>query len=258
MEDAAEHRIFFNGEEIPSAPCGYYLAKSFEKVPLPDTRKGENVIELVREFEPLSKMKSAIGSLFQTRTGVELESAYLVGDFAVRAVQEPSRTGSLRLGREMTVTGETGAFRGELTLDGYPFYAGGMVLTKSFTYHGGGRAQLALSAMDGAVARVEVNGKDCGIFHSAPYRVDVSEAVKDGENTLKITLYNTLRNLLGPYHRPLGEYGTVWGGYGYPNAAWAGEGDTWYLDRVPDSETWTDSYLQTRFGIKGVSLVTEE
>ena len=259
LEDADEHEIWFNGVRVESRAEGYYLAKSFQTVRLPRSVVGENVIELCRDYVPLSAMKSSIGSLFQTRTGTEIESAYLVGDFAVTGVQEPERNGCLRLSRRFVLTEERGKTDGELVLDGYPFFAGTVLLSKRFETDLTGDVRLTLDVMDGAVGRVFVNGRDCGILSSAPYSVDVSSALTVGENTVEIALTNTLRNLLGPYHRPFGEYGTVWGGYGYPDAAWVGVGEPadaeWYNHRVPDTPFWTDSYLQTRFGIRGAKLV---
>jgi hypothetical protein len=40
------------------------------------------------------------------------------------------------------------------------------------------------------IAEVRVNGKDCGIAWKAPYRVDVSDALKPGENQIEVTVAN--------------------------------------------------------------------
>ncbi len=54
------------------------------------------------------------------------------------------------------------------------------------------------------VARVTLNGKDCGIAWKPPYRVDVSQAIKTGENILEIEVVNTWVNrLIGDEHQPL-------------------------------------------------------
>jgi hypothetical protein len=74
---------------------------------------------------------------------------------------------------------------------------------------------------------------------------------------MTLTLTNSLRNLLGPYHRPKGEEGCFQGGYAFPGASWIGIGKndvTWYEHRVPDTPYWTDSYLQIPFGVRGVKL----
>ena len=54
------------------------------------------------------------------------------------------------------------------------------------------------------MAQVFLNGKDCGIVWKAPYRVDISEALKPGENELDIKVVNTWVNrMIGDEQLPL-------------------------------------------------------
>ena len=80
----------------------------------------------------------------------------------------------------------------------------------------------------------------------------------EGENTITFELSNTLRNLLGPWHRPSGELGGIRSHYGDPDSGWMGiayNNDTeWYDNRVPDSDWWTDSYMLTHLGLKGIRI----
>ena len=257
LEDAEAHTITLNGTPVPTRVQGYYLAKDFEVVPLGRLRRGRNILELTREYAPLSKLISGIGSLFQTRTGCELESVYLLGDFAVNVVSEPVRNGDLRFSRRMLLSKERTCVTGELTREGYPFYAGEITLSKTFTLSGdpaAGEAYLTTEALDACLARVRVNGKEVGVIHSAPYRVSLSGALRTGENRLEVTLVNTLRNLLGPYHNPKGEVGNLFGGgYNNPDAAWVGgatDDFSWFTERTPETQTWTDDYLQTPLAFK--------
>jgi hypothetical protein len=54
------------------------------------------------------------------------------------------------------------------------------------------------------MARVRLNGKDCGIAWKPPYRVDISDAVKPGKNKLTIEVVNTWVNrMIGDEQLPL-------------------------------------------------------
>ncbi|MBR2335900.1 MAG: hypothetical protein IKA62_06750 [Clostridia bacterium] len=260
LEDAEQHRIFLNGEEVEVNVNGYYWAKAFQKVAMPKSRIGLNVIELKRHYVPLAKIRRKISSLFENRLGVELEAVYLLGDFSVKMNQEPTRNGALRYSRlDIKLTDEEKQVAGELTKAGYPFYAGSIALTRKFEWKGNTDGlKIALDELDACICHVKVNGIDCGSMHTYPFELDISAAVKDGENTVTLEIVNTLRNLLGPWHRPQGEVGNIRSAYEEPDIAWMGvatKGDnTWYDNRVPDTNFWTDSYMLTPLGIRGLKL----
>jgi hypothetical protein len=54
------------------------------------------------------------------------------------------------------------------------------------------------------IARVRLNGKDCGIAWKPPYRIDISSAIHEGINTLEIDVVNNWVNrLIGDEQLPL-------------------------------------------------------
>ncbi len=260
LEDAGEHVITFNGSPVCNKVIGYYHSRDFETVALPACKKGENVIELTRRYTPLPKVKSAIGSLFTTIKGTELESIYLLGNFAVNTQREAERNGNLRYSRHMSIAPENSTVHGELTACGYPFFAGTVKLSKNITFAGDTRnAVLHFDSFNGCIGKVTVNGIYCGDVCCPPYKVDISKALLQGENTFTIEITNTLRNLLGPYHRPEGEIGSLFmNGYGNPNGPWMGnhrEDPEWYTHHTIDNDFWTDSYMMTAFGIEGTKII---
>jgi len=59
------------------------------------------------------------------------------------------------------------------------------------------------------LAEVKVNGKSCGIVWCPPWRVDVSDAVKPGENKLQIEVVNFWPNrIIGDAALPIDQHFT--------------------------------------------------
>ena len=77
---------------------------------------------------------------------------------------------------------------------------------------GGKRLFLDLGWVEVA-AEVKLNGKDLGILWKAPYRLDVTEAVRPGDNDLEIRVTSLWPNrLIGDEHLPPEtDYGSVSG-----------------------------------------------
>ena len=93
---------------------------------------------------------------------------------------------------------------------GFPHYKG------AFSYEqkqlldrpaGTEKVYLEITSLQNMVA-VEANGKDCGFVDSPPWRIDITDAVIDGENSIKIDVFNTCENLLGK-PRKSGLFGKV-------------------------------------------------
>ncbi len=86
------------------------------------------------------------------------------------------------------------------------FYSGTAVYSKSFQWSAvpgkDKRFWIDLGKV-ASLADVTVNGIPCGVAWTAPYRVEVTKALKEGDNTIKIAVTNTWRNrLIGDHGLP--------------------------------------------------------
>jgi hypothetical protein len=60
------------------------------------------------------------------------------------------------------------------------------------------------------IARVKLNGKDMGVIWCAPWRIDISNALKEGNNELEIEVANRwINRLLGDSQEPDANVRTV-------------------------------------------------
>lgn len=77
------------------------------------------------------------------------------------------------------------------------YYSGNATYTNTFTFTGLKDKHVCLDLGEVMVlATVRVNGREAGGVWTYPYRLDISDLVKEGENTLEITVYNNWRNRL--------------------------------------------------------------
>ncbi len=91
------------------------------------------------------------------------------------------------------------------------YYSGTAVYNQTFNWKNNGQANAWLNV--GKVynmAEVFVNGVNCGVAWTAPYRVNISKALKPGINQIKIAVTNTWANRLMGDHRLPKEKQTTW------------------------------------------------
>ncbi len=90
---------------------------------------------------------------------------------------------------------------------GIKFYSGTATYEKAFTLSDWGNRKLFLDL--GAVrelAEIKVNGQSCGIVWCPPFRADISDAVKRGQNMLQVEIVNFWPNrIIGDASLPTGE-----------------------------------------------------
>ena len=79
---------------------------------------------------------------------------------------------------------------------GIKYYSGTAVYQKAFNWNKSeNRVWLDVGKVDN-LAEVIVNGKSCGVAWTAPFRVEITDAVLQGENKLEIAVTNTWANRL--------------------------------------------------------------
>ncbi len=266
LENPEEQAISLNGKAVEIKPDGFFLDRSFQKLHVSALLKpGVNTLELRREFTPLQRESSSLAGLFQNLIGTELESSYLVGEFAVHGKETARAAGWVRLAPEFRIGVEpSGPASGrDLIGLGYPFFAGVMRASRPLKLArpaAGERLILGVRGLNACLVRVFVNGATAGVRGWDPFTVDITDSAKEGQNELALELVGTLRNLLGPHHRTAGDPDSCWG-----EPAFRGETDSrsgrrdpnWHETRNRADGPWTDDYLVVPFGFESVTLVRQ-
>ena len=95
-------------------------------------------------------------------------------------------------------------------VDSIRYYSGHARYSTSFKYKGNpSAARLCLGDVRD-IAHVWLNGQDCGIVWTAPYEVDVTHALRKGNNHLEIEVVNTWHNALRGADQGKAPYGGIW------------------------------------------------
>ena len=228
--------------------------------------QGRNTIDMKLDFV----LPLPTDTIFAHRYGTELESIYLVGDFAVNAqtVQpdkwdtEKNQTQTfvakpVHVLNQFVIDQETNISKGNVTLEGYPFYAGKFELTNSFVLpqkQEGCSYYIELPLSEAIVYELTMNGNPVGARVASPYVWDITDQIVEGENTVALTITNSLRNLLGPHHHKGGELtGTsalsFVGTGGWPNARGDSDWINLRLNKKNVLWVWTDDYNVIPFGL---------
>ncbi|MFH1941508.1 MAG: glycosyl hydrolase [bacterium] len=185
------YRVYCNGTEIKPEKGKWWLDKVFAVFNIDRLAKhGKNQITLIAQP-------------FTIHT--ELEAVYVLGDFDLE-----NREKGFRLVPPKDK--KLGSWKAQ----GMPFYAGGVAYEKEFhipSIEEGGKLYIVrLGKWFGAVAEVFINGESAGFIAFNPLELDVSEKLREGSNRIRVVVYGTLKNTLGPHHNNPG-LGTAWPGH---------------------------------------------
>ena len=138
----------------------------------------------------------------------EVEPVYLVGDFNVSSNGDK--------GWMITAAGEMDL--GSWKSQEMPFYSHEVVYSRQFTNEvSNADYKVSLGDWYGSVAEIVVNGQPAGILVSQPWEMEISDLVKEGENTVDVIVTGSLKNLMGPHHNnPVRGFVTPWSFFAGP------------------------------------------
>ena len=169
--------VQINGNKVENTSGKWWVDRNFGVYDIGDyVKSGENELRLI-----VSPMKIL----------AEIEPVYILGNFSVVPadkgwkLKEPPESYTTKSWDEQ----------------GMPFYPWGVSYSKSFTIQKpADYYEIKLGKWKGTVSEITVNDEPAGIIAFPPYALEVSNFIKEGKNTIVVTVIGSLKNLLGPHH----------------------------------------------------------
>ncbi len=264
IEDASLYKIQVNGQEIPYQDIGWWKDKTFKKVDIKQAVcAGKNEIILDTTFAQPQKVYDVLygENVYETEKNkitfdMELENIYLLGDFGVISKSpyvQAERKALITDGPFVIVDAPQAFTSNNFTLNGLLFFAGTMTICQKIQVEKeeGKRILLKLGRQKCPWIKVYVNGEFVKDSLWAPYTVDITEAVKEGINTITFEVYASNRNLFGPHHNINGECYNVGPDSFIGKWSWVerkSEADATEVFDV-DKDYWVDTYCFVEFGV---------
>lgn len=265
IEQLRRFKLAVNGNSVAYKDIGWWKDTSFEKADIrPYLHRGINTITLSGTFFQSQKVYDVLfgENVYETELNkltydTELESIYLVGDFGVVSktpYTERERYGITTTGGFVLTKRPTVLQGGDFTRQGLCFFAGKLTVGTTLTVRkeSDSRILLDFGRPRCTLFKVFVNGKPVRTVLWAPFQIDVTDFLKDGENRITVELFASNRNLLGPHHHINGEI------YNVGTESFAGrwswvERPTEGVEANPEDmkkNYWTDSYTFVTFGLE--------
>lgn len=179
VEQPELYRVSVNGKPVAPLKDRWWLDRSFGVF---------NIGEFVSSGKNSIMLKSSPFTIF-----TELEPVYLLGDFMLEAQKKGF---ALVPVKKLAL--------GVWEKQGMPFYAAGVSCENTFVIPSFEREKiryyLQLGKWNGALAEVRVGDKSAGYIAFEPYELDITDFLAPGPNKVKVIVYGTLKNTLGPHH----------------------------------------------------------
>lgn len=239
--------ITINGTKIEKNVCGYFVDKAFEKIDISEyVVLGENTIsfdcdfvqseKFYNDFDNVDKFEGVRNKLVYD---MEIEPIYLVGSFCVQTPGEwcELEKDALRYKGEFVIDKPTKNIdlSNDIVKQGFPFFCGELTLCGTFeTIYDNPTLCLDIKGIN--ALKIQLDKKEYKMLTNNKVKL----FVKKGKYDIKITLFNSLRNMLGPHHHKNGELWIVGPTDFYKEAGvWKGT----------NNQNWDDDYCFIKTGI---------
>lgn len=212
-ETPEKFEIKINGCQVTEKENGYFLDKSFKKIDVTKyIHAGDNVIQFQCEFtqserfyDDLKKAHLFEGERNKLAYDFEIEAIYLVGDFSVatEGVWTKLECNATRFAGKFVIEKPREQIQAQnIEQQGFPFFCGEMVLEGEIDIP----EQNPVLQIDWKginALKVEINGMEKVML--TDNQLSLADFGVSGKTTVRFTLINNLRNLLGPHHHQDGE-----------------------------------------------------
>lgn len=174
VERANEFQYEINGEKMECTELGWFIDKKFQKCISFSTRIGKNEILMSCDY----------------CIDYELEACYLLGDFGVT--------------NERVLTGPTTTLStGDWTTKGLFHYPGSVVYKYEFNMSSEASQKkwfLEIPEFNAVCVTARINNNEYEMPWISAAKADITDAIKEGKNTLEVEVHSSPRNMLGPFH----------------------------------------------------------
>jgi len=211
IEEPERYQIALNGNELMvDEDEGWWIDNSFRRIRVAPwlLKKGANELTLKTDYGPTHG----------------LEALYLTGEFGFQ--WDGTRAEITELPRTLAL--------GDWVAQGFACYTSAISYVTNIQNPivDDQRLILELPAWEGVLVKVRVNSQSVGAIAWPPYEIDITDALKPGENRLEIEVMSSRRNLLGPLHFT----------EKYPS--WTGSAQFYTT-----GDQWTDDYVSVPYGL---------
>lgn len=256
IEDRALKHIYVNGIAIDMKKSvrwfDHCIGKYFIDAQI---QMGHNEVVLLYEMSHNVRNVN-IEEVFETERNrffypVEVESIYVCGTFDVKHSPFEKHPGYVTCSPNgFQISAMTEKQLGDFTRQGMCFYRGNVAMDFDYNYENSSH-QVTVGLLDyNAVAvKVYMGGQEFCLF-AGNEEVNITEALAEGNNHIRVILYGSNRNLLGPHHHVKGEPkltgpSTFYGKKGFEDFVSAD---------IREMSTWNNDYAFVPFGCEGIVI----